>query len=183
MNVSLVETSSPTLSGVADMYRKKSPARSAAKKNPNTTEVRFIVKTSEKKTKHRFSFYFDSSKMDYSILSLPELKVIAKTRRIKHYYILKKQVLIDLIRLAELPQAYILEKRTVKSLREQAKAQGIVRYSKMSRHTLITRLFPQNVGDTTSDENEKNQGKANEHDNPEKDDADHVRVDNVKDAV
>lgn len=121
--------------------------------------------------------------MDYSRLSLPELKALARTRRIKHYYVLKKQVLIDLIRLAELPQSYILEKRTVKSLREQAKAQGIARYSKMSRQTLIARLFPNHVGDTTSDENEENQGKTDEHDDPKKDNADHVGVDNVKNTL
>ena len=165
------------------MYLKNSPARSAARKNPITTGVRFIVKTPEKKTKHGFSFHFNPSKMDYSLLSLPELKAIAKTRRIKHYYILKKQVLIDLIQLAELPQSYVLEKRTVKSLRDQAKAQGIIRYSKMSRHALIARLFPENVGNTTSDENEKNEGKADEHDDPKKHNADHVGVDNVKNTM
>jgi hypothetical protein len=121
--------------------------------------------------------------MDYTVLSLPELKVIAKARRIKQYYILKKHVLVDLLRMPELPQSYILEKRTVKSLREQAKALGIVRYSKMSRDALIARLFPQNVGDTTSDENEEDQGKADEHDNPQKDDPNHVRVDKVKNTL
>jgi predicted transcriptional regulator len=122
--------------------------------------------------------------MDYSRLSLPELKVIARTRRIKQYYILKKNVLINLLTMPELPQSYILEKRTVKSLRDQAKAQGIVRYSKMSRDTLIARLFrTQDVGDTTSHEDEEDQGKAEEHHNPQKHNAQDVRVHNVKDPL
>ena len=123
--------------------------------------------------------------MDYSRLSLPELKVIAKTRRIKQYYILKKNVLVDLLTMPELPPSYILEKRTVKSLRDQAKAQGIVRYSKMSRDTLIARLFPpnQDIGETTPHEDEKDQSKAEEHHNPQKHNAQHVRVHNVKDPL
>ena len=104
-------------------------------------------------------------------LSLVELKQLAKGRRIKQYYILKRLQLIKLLSLSELPETYKIEKMTIHELRAAAKEKGIRGFWSLHREELVSLLFPnyeeREVGETPADKNEKDQGHANEHDDPQ----------------
>ena len=81
-------------------------------------------------------------------LSLVELKQLAKQRRIKQYYILKRSQLIQLLSLAELPKSYIIEKMTISQLREEAKRKGVRGFWTLRREQLVELLFPsENLSD------------------------------------
>jgi hypothetical protein len=75
-------------------------------------------------------------------LSLVELKQLAKQRRIKQYYILKRAQLIQLLSMSELPQSFIIEKMTINQLREEAKRKGIRGFWTLRREQLVQLLFP-----------------------------------------
>jgi hypothetical protein len=75
-------------------------------------------------------------------LSLIELKQLAKQRRIKQYYILKRAQLIQLLSLSELPKSFIIEKMTITQLREEAKRKGIRGFWTLRREQLVELLFP-----------------------------------------
>lgn len=77
-----------------------------------------------------------------SELSLVELKQLAKGRRIKQYYIMKRHQLIQLLALPELPEALRLEKLTIHDLREQAKAKGLRGFWSLHREDLLRVLYP-----------------------------------------
>jgi hypothetical protein len=119
----------------------------------------------------------------YADLSVVELKQIAKTRRIKQYYIMKRPALIRLLSMETLPEAYLIEKMTIHQLRENARAKGIRGVWALTRDRLVDLLFPDyqrgDVHETAADKDEKNQGNANKHDDPQKHDAEDVRVKNV----
>lgn len=121
-----------------------------------------------------------------SSLSLVELKQLAKGRRIKQYYILKRTQLIHLLSLPELPATYKIEKLTIHQLRDMAKEKGIRGFWSMHRNDLVRLLFPEyeqrEPGQTAPNEDEKNQRHENEHDNPEKHDAEQVGVNQLHDA-
>lgn len=78
-----------------------------------------------------------------STLSLVELKQLAKGRRIKQYYIMKRHQLIQLLALPELPECLRLEKLTIHELREQAKAKGLRGFWSLHREELLGILYPQ----------------------------------------
>jgi len=81
-------------------------------------------------------------------LSLVELKQLAKQRRIKQYYILKRAQLIQLLVLPELPKSFIIEKMTIGELREEAKRKGIRGFWTLRREQLVNLLFPpENLSD------------------------------------
>jgi hypothetical protein len=81
-------------------------------------------------------------------LSLVELKQLAKQRRIKQYYILKRAQLIQLLKLDELPQSFIIEKMTIVQLREEAKRKGVRGFWTLRREQLVDLLFPaENLSD------------------------------------
>uniref|UniRef100_A0A6C0AJE9 Rho termination factor N-terminal domain-containing protein n=1 Tax=viral metagenome TaxID=1070528 RepID=A0A6C0AJE9_9ZZZZ len=81
-------------------------------------------------------------------LSLVELKQLAKQRRIKQYYILKRSQLIQLLSLAELPKSFIIEKMTISQLREEAKRKGVRGFWTLRREQLVELLFPsENLSD------------------------------------
>jgi hypothetical protein len=75
-------------------------------------------------------------------LSLVELKQLAKQRRIKQYYILKRIQLIQLLSLDELPKSFIIEKMTLAQLREEAKRKGVRGFWTLRRDQLVELLFP-----------------------------------------
>lgn len=104
--------------------------------------------------------------MDYSAMSLLELKRVAKGRRIKLYYILPKDELVRLLSLPELPLELQLQKKTIRQLRQEAKARNFSGFWALSRGELLTLLYPDQQG--PADKNEKNQRHTNEHDAPEK---------------
>lgn len=73
-------------------------------------------------------------------LPLSTLKRIAKTRRIKMYYTMKKDDLQALLELPELPIERVREKLTLKELREIALERNIV-YTGLSKGELFAILF------------------------------------------
>jgi hypothetical protein len=104
--------------------------------------------------------------MDYSAMSLVDLKKIAKERRIKLYYVKPKDELVQLLSLPELPLELRLQKKTIRQLRQEAKDRNLSGFWGLSRGELLTLLYPDQQG--AADKNEKNQRNANEHDAPEK---------------
>lgn len=81
-------------------------------------------------------------------LSLVELKQLAKQRRIKQYYILKRAQLVQLLSMAELPKSFIIEKMTISELREEAKRKGVRGFWTLRREQLVELLFPsENLSD------------------------------------
>jgi hypothetical protein len=83
--------------------------------------------------------------MDYHSMELPELKAIAKERKpkIKHYYIMSRAQLIQVLLMDKLPEKMILEKKTLKELQAEAKAKGIPKVWSLRRHELMEILYPQ----------------------------------------
>ena len=80
--------------------------------------------------------------------SLIELKQLAKQRRIKQYYILKRAQLIQLLNMNELPKSLIIEKMTVSQLREEARRKGVRGFWTLRREQLVELLFPsENLSD------------------------------------
>jgi hypothetical protein len=76
-----------------------------------------------------------------STLSLVDLKQLAKGRRIKQYYIMKRHQLIQILALPELPDSYRREKLTIKELREDAKRKGIHGFWSLHREELLDLLY------------------------------------------
>jgi hypothetical protein len=120
--------------------------------------------------------------MDYTTLSLVELKQHAKGRKIKQYYIMKRVQLIQLLSLNELPKALIIEKMTIGELREEARRKGLRGFWALRRDALVSLLFPEDVDEASADENKKNHRQANKHDAPEEHNPKNVRVENVEDS-
>jgi len=77
-----------------------------------------------------------------SSLSLVDLKQLAKGRRIKQYYIMKRHQLIQILALPELPESYRREKLTIQELREEAKRKGIRGFWSLHREELLNLLYP-----------------------------------------
>jgi hypothetical protein len=102
-------------------------------------------------------------------LSLIELKQAAKGRGIKLYYILPKDELIRLLSLPELPLEMQLQKRTIRQLRQEAKAKHLTGFWGLSRGELLALLYPDEQA--APNKNEKNQGHADKHDDPQEHDA------------
>jgi len=91
-------------------------------------------------------------------MSFQELKIVAKNRRprIKQYYIKSRVELIRLLSLNELPQAYLIEKKTIQELREEAKVRGFANgIWKMSRTELVELLYPSTNQDNQNDDSGK----------------------------
>lgn len=104
--------------------------------------------------------------MDYSAMSLVDLKRVAKGRRIKLYYVMPKDELVRLLSLPELPMELQLQKKTIRQLRQEAKARNLSGFWGMSRGMLLDLLYPNQQG--PSDKNQKNEGHADKHDAPQK---------------
>jgi len=160
---------------------KKYPARTAATKNARMMTVLFIVFFTGKKriraglaNRHHSPETTMNSHQTLSTLSLVELKQLAKGRRIKQYYILKRQQLIQLLSLSELPEAYMIEKLTIHQLRDMAKDKHVRGFWSLHRDELVRLLFPEyqerQPGETPPHKNEKNESHADEHNDPQKDD-------------
>jgi hypothetical protein len=75
-------------------------------------------------------------------LPLPDLKKLAKGRRIKQYYIMKRAELIRILSMPELPQSFVIEKLTIHQLREQAKEKGTKGFWALPREELVALLYP-----------------------------------------
>lgn len=104
--------------------------------------------------------------MNYHAMELTELKAIAKNRRpkIKHYYIMPRTQLIEFLMMETLPEAMILQKKTLKELQAEAKAKGIPKVWSLRRHELMDILYPaSNLG---AKKHDKNDDDGKEHNNP-----------------
>jgi hypothetical protein len=109
-------------------------------------------------------------------LSLIELKKIAKTRRIKQYYIMKKDDLLALLHMQDLPMKFKLEKMTITELRGLAKERGMRGFWGLPKEKLMNLLFP-------SVENEKqNNSQTSEHEDPQSQNSDEVGVKVLKNS-
>ena len=82
-------------------------------------------------------------------MSIIELKQLAKQRRIKQYYILKRAQLLQLLKMNELPKSFIVEKMTIGELREEAKRKGLRGFWTLRREQLVQLLFPTEICLTT----------------------------------
>lgn len=119
-------------------------------------------------------------------MSLLELKQIAKTRRIKQYYIMKRVQLIQLLSLPDLPMSFKIEKMTIHQLRDEAKRRGIRGFWLAPRERLVELLFPEYYEGETREaapyKNQQNESNTDKHDEPEKHDAKEVGVEKMHDA-
>lgn len=77
-----------------------------------------------------------------STLSLVDLKQLAKGRRIKQYYIMKRHQLIQILSLPELPESFRREKMTIVELRDEAKRKGLRGFWNLHREDLLNLLYP-----------------------------------------
>jgi hypothetical protein len=82
-------------------------------------------------------------------MSILELKQLAKQRRIKQYYILKRAQLLHILSLSELPKSFIVEKMTIGELRDEAKRKGLRGFWTLRREQLVQLLFPTEICLTT----------------------------------
>ena len=109
-------------------------------------------------------------------LSLIELKKLAKTRRIKQYYIMKKDDLLALLQMQELPMKYKMEKMTITELRGLAKERGMRGFWGLSKEKLMNVLFP-------PEDQKKNHSEACEHEDPQSQNSDEVGVKVLEDSL
>ena len=98
-------------------------------------------------------------------MTLIELKQAAKGRGIKMYYVMKRNELAKLLSMNELPEQIRLQKKTIRQLREEAKAKNMQGVWKYTRGELMELLYPSKKA--SSDEDEKDHGNTHEHDDPE----------------
>lgn len=82
--------------------------------------------------------------MDYHQMTLPELKALAKDHepKIKHYYIMPRALLIEILMKDKLDKKMIVEKKTLKQLQAEAKDKGIPKVWKFRRAELVEILYP-----------------------------------------
>lgn len=109
-------------------------------------------------------------------LSLIELKKLAKTRRIKQYYIMKKDDLLALLQMQELPMKYKMEKMTITELRALAKERGMRGFWGLSKEKLMNVLFP-------PEDQQKDNCETSEHEDPQSQDTDEVGVKVLEDSL
>jgi len=112
--------------------------------------------------------------MDYSTLSLAELKKLAKGKRIKMYYTKSIRELRWLLAQTDLPAKYKIEKFTIKELREQAKKKSIRGFWSLSRAQLLSLLYP-DYGSSPQDA-DKYDNYAKEHGSPQSNKSEQVGV-------
>jgi hypothetical protein len=123
---------------------------------------------------------FTKMQPNYESMYLSDLKLIAKTRRIKLYYVKTKEELIKLLTLPELPIEMKIEKMTIHQLRDEAKRRGIVGFWELRRPALVELLFPKDeIAQTPPYENQQNESQTNKHHQPEKHDAKDIGIKNV----
>ena len=102
--------------------------------------------------------------MDYHTMSLVELKQAARDHKpsIKYYYVKSRLELIQILTMKQLPQSFILEKKTLATLRKEALEKGHTNIWKLKKGELMELLYPR------AHENNQNNDHTKEHDNPEK---------------
>lgn len=101
-------------------------------------------------------------------MSLAELKKQAKGRGIKQYYIMKKEDLLTLLKLPEIPLSYRIEKMTITQLREIAKERKLHGFWSLSKADLTKLLFPENneINHAAANKHQKDECETHKHENP-----------------
>jgi hypothetical protein len=109
-------------------------------------------------------------------LSLLELKQYVKQHniKIKHYYIMKRADLAELLSMAELPEEIRMDKITIVQLREMAKERGVRGIWALNREALMNLLFHE-----SPDKNQKYKNDADKHDDPQECEPKNVGVKNL----
>ncbi len=102
--------------------------------------------------------------MDYHKQPLVVLQNIARNHNppIKHYYIKTRLELIELLSMKELPESFILEKKTITQLRKEAREKGHTQIWKLKKAELIALLYP------SSKQNNQDHNHTEKHDDPQK---------------
>lgn len=102
--------------------------------------------------------------MDYTQMSLVELKQCAKERKIKQYYIMKRLQLIQLLSMSELPISFKIEKMTIHELRDEAKRKGIRGFWSLHRDELVELLYgaPQQENENSPKQERPHNAEANQ---------------------
>lgn len=95
-------------------------------------------------------------------MSLVDLKQVARDHKppIKQYYIKTRLELIQILSMKELPQSFILEKKTIAELRKEAIDKGHKSIWKLKKAELLELLYP------SSQKNNQNNDHTKKHDNP-----------------
>ena len=95
-------------------------------------------------------------------MSLVDLKKAIREKKlpIKHYYVLKRIDLIRILTMKEIPQEYIVEKKTIADLRKEAQDRGHKNIWKLKKAELTELLYP------STNKNHKDNDHAKEHDDP-----------------
>lgn len=90
--------------------------------------------------------------MDYHQMTLPELKALAKDHepKIKHYYIMPRAMLIEILMKDKFDQKMIVDKKTLKQLQAEAKSRGIPKVWSFRRAELVDILYPTTADDIPS---------------------------------
>ena len=137
---------------ITSMYKLAPAATSVA----TTTIAVSITLNGQKHKTDLAKLNIGISKMDYHSMELTELKTIAKERRpkIKHYYIMSRAQLIQVLLMDKLPEQMILEKKTLKVLQAEAKVKGVPKVWSLRRHELMDILYPRS--ESTLSPKEKN---------------------------
>ena len=122
-------------------------------------------------------------------LSIVDLKKLAKKRKIKQYYIMKRKELLELLALETLPFKYKQEKMTIKELRDLAKERGLRGFWSLSREQLMNVLYPplppnnEELKQRPADKKNENHREAAEHEQPKNENAYNVGINVLEDAI
>lgn len=102
--------------------------------------------------------------MDYHTMSLVELKQAARDHKppIKQYYIKTRLELIKILSMKELPESFVLEKKTIAQLRKESIEKGHKNIWKLKKSELMELLYPR------SHQNNQDNNHTKKHDDPEK---------------
>jgi len=96
-------------------------------------------------------------------MSLADLKKVARDHKppIKQYYIKSRIELIRILTMKDLPESFILEKKTIAELRKEATEKGYKNIWKLRRSELMELLYP------STKQNHDYYEHAKKHDDPE----------------
>jgi len=95
-------------------------------------------------------------------MCLADLKKVARDHEpsIKQYYIKSRVELIRILTMKQLPESFILEKKTISQLRKEALEKGFKNIWKFRRAELMDLLYP------STQQNDHDDKHTEKHDNP-----------------
>jgi hypothetical protein len=116
---------------------------------------------------------------NYHDMSLVELKQAAKNHvpKIKQYYIKSRAELIQILTMGEFTQDMIVAKKTLATLRQEAKEKKLPGIWNLRRSELVELLYP------CSKQDNKDYNSGKEHNDPQKSESEEVGVDVLENPV